>query len=244
MQFFSWKSDCRDLFFWRYCETCSPQSSDEHHWHISDLKLFVCEHSKSYSPESSQAMLPLPEKKGNECHSGSFWPSISLWWHPLSNVSPSTNNVPFSFVIFCLIFRFIWRVIYYSQQKIIFITLKMSQPGPSSRPETDTVLHVQWHVPLIFQARSNSASVVCTCPALAPALIQMAPLYGPAVQEQLFSEAESVLFSRLCPNHLLQSFIIQLFLTSCPLLLFLYCSLFVSLTEHFVLLIHTVAPLP
>lgn len=41
-------------------------------------------------------------------------------------------------------------------------------------------------MPSIFQARSNSASVVCSCPVLAAALIQMAPLYRPAVQEQLF----------------------------------------------------------
>lgn len=84
---------------------------------------------------------------------------------------------------------------------------------------------------------------VCTCPISATALIQIEPLHRPAVQEQFFSESHSRLFSPLCLNHLLQSFIIQLFLTSCPLLLFTYCSLFVSLTQHFVLLIHIVAPL-
>lgn len=52
----------------------------------------------------------------------------------------------------------------------------------------------------------------------------MASLYGPDVQEQLldfffvFFYPESVLFSLLCPNHLQQSFITQLFLTSRPLL--------------------------
>lgn len=111
---------------------------------------------------------------------------VTLWWHPLSKASPSTNNVPFSFVTFCLIFSFIWRVIYYTSQKIIFITLKVSQSGPLSCSKTDTVPHVRWRVPLIFQARSNSVSVVCTCPILVIALIQMAPLYATAVPEQFF----------------------------------------------------------
>lgn len=54
--------------------------------------------------------------------------------------------------------------------------------------------------------------------------------------QRLFFSSKSKLFSPFHLNHLVQSFIILLFWTSCPLVLPLLCSLFVPFSQNFALI--------
>lgn len=101
--------------------------------------------------------------------------------------------------------------------------LKVSQLGYLPCSKTDTVQHVQWRA-INFSGKtilclfwlymsyiSNSFDTNCTTSQASCARTVV-----------FFFLKVILLFSLLCLNHLLQSFMIQLFLTSCPLLLFTY----------------------
>ena len=213
-------------------------TTDTSLWELGRRKLFVCEHPKKYGPESSQPTLTLPEEKASSVMEAASVPVFHFVDVLDLSFLPQPTECPF-------IIHFPSRTLFYLEsnlrqvaKKIIFITLKVSQSGPLSESEIDIVRRVRWHVPLIFPPRSNCVCCLCV-------LHQQRFSYKlqhiriELCNKQLlflsqnWSTVVYFLFSATISfwNHLYLP-ALALFLTSYPLLLFIYCLLFVSLTQH------------